>query len=132
MQRDSTPYSIQHSGGIFGRQTFDQHSVLPVTDGEENVLPRDVMEIFHDRQCCGAKPMPAGRERSDLQQMKADREVAVVIALEGPQVDELTRDSGRRTLRKAGSCGEDMQGQTFTGCPESAQDSERSRQDSFT
>ena len=84
---------------------------MPVADGEQHVLAGGLMQVLQVGQRGGAQPVPAWRERRDLQQPQSDHVTAIPGALQGPPLDEFAGQAQGAGLGQAGPGTQRRQGQ---------------------
>src|ERR1035438_2897529 len=83
----------------------------PCADGEQHVLAGGLMQVLQVGQRGGAQPVPAWRQRRDLQQPQPDHVTAVPGALQGPPLDEFAGQAQGAGLGQAGPGTQRRQGQ---------------------
>jgi acetyl esterase/lipase len=101
VQRQPAPDPVLHRRGLVGGEPLDQRGLGALADGQLDVLAGDHGQVAHERHRDLAQPVPARRERGDLQQPQPDAVAPLLVTLQCPPADQVPGEAERGAHRDA-------------------------------
>jgi acetyl esterase/lipase len=101
VQRQPAPDAVPHRRGLVCREPLDQRRLGAFAHGELDVLVGDLGQVAHERHGYLAQPVPARRQRGDLQQPQPDAVTPLLVTLQGPPADQVPGEPQGRADRDA-------------------------------
>ena len=89
VQRQPAPDPVLHRRGLVRREPLDQRRLDALADGQLDVLTGDLGQVAHERHRHLAQPVPARRERGDLQQPQPDAVPPLLVTLQCSPADQV-------------------------------------------